>query len=234
MASKLSYYDGCSSNRDYKFIRSVNSFISNVYENKELIIVSDGCNITNRLYNQYFKDFNNIKLIIEKDSSKFFRGIIRQKGIDFSNGDIITFLDIDDEFLPNHLDIIYNNFKDNDWIFMNNYVRKNNGSYYLRESELKEAYIGTSNISYKKSIPISWEGFDGYGHDWKLINKLLSMNLKYEKIQYSGYVIRHLYDQSKKTQKSLASVMNLTKNNSNHLTLCKNILFNGIWIGFSN
>jgi hypothetical protein len=44
-----------------------------------------------------------------------------------------------------------------------------------------------------------------------------------------GY--RNLYEPSKKTHKSLACVMNLTKN---ILTLCKNILFNGVWICFSN
>lgn len=192
MPSKLSYYEGSSSNREERFIRSVNSFLLNTYPNKELIIVSDNCNITKRIYNEYFKNLNNIKFVYENSEGKIFRGLIREIGVKFSNGDIITFLDTDDELLPNHLDIISNNINNFDWIYMNNYVRKDNGEYYLRESILEKAYIGTSNISYKKYLPVSWENCDGYGHDWIFIQKLIQLNINYNKIPYSGYIIRHL------------------------------------------
>lgn len=196
MASKLSYYKGSSSNRSEKFIRSVNSFLLNTYPNKELIIISDNCDITEKIYNNNYKDIENIKFIYEKSSGGLFRGLIREIGVKKSDGDIITFLDTDDELLPNHLDIISNNFNidKNDWIYFNNYVRRDNGKYYLRESKIERAYIGTSNIAYKKNVPVTWEDCDGYGHDWNFIKKLVELNVNYKKVSYSGYIIRHLLD----------------------------------------
>jgi glycosyltransferase involved in cell wall biosynthesis len=46
MASFLGDYPNAASNRDKKLIRAVNSFINQSYENKELVIVSDGCTKT--------------------------------------------------------------------------------------------------------------------------------------------------------------------------------------------
>ena len=59
MASFLGSYPGRSSNPEDKFIRAVKSFITQTYENKELIIVSDGCQMTNMLYKNLFIFFKN-------------------------------------------------------------------------------------------------------------------------------------------------------------------------------
>ena len=91
MASRLGYYEGSASNREERFIRAVNSFISNSYQNKELIISSDGCHITNRLFDEYYKDYSNIKLIYGDRPENDFMGIVRQRGIDESTGDVICF-----------------------------------------------------------------------------------------------------------------------------------------------
>ena len=40
---------------DKKFVRAVNSFLKQTHEDKELIIVSDGCQITNKLYEEHYK-----------------------------------------------------------------------------------------------------------------------------------------------------------------------------------
>ena len=63
MASFLLPYPGSATNRDKKFVRAVNSFKKQTYQNKELIIVSDGCSLTVELYNKFFKNDSNIKLI---------------------------------------------------------------------------------------------------------------------------------------------------------------------------
>lgn len=192
MASRLSYYEGAASDREYKFIRSVNSFLSNTYENKELIISSDGCDITNRLYNEHYKNNPNIKLVFGDKSDDIFRGVVRQRGINFSDGDIICFLDTDDELLPNHLEIIMSNINDVDWLYMNNIVMRDDNTTYLRECKLEKSFVGTSSIAYNKKLPVSWDGCDGYGHDWVFINQLIHLDSTYKKIDYSGYLIRHL------------------------------------------
>ena len=46
MPSFLGEYDGCASDRENKFIRSVHSFLENSIDEKELIVVGDNCEIT--------------------------------------------------------------------------------------------------------------------------------------------------------------------------------------------
>lgn len=119
MQSYLKDYPGARSNPIPKFIRAVNSFKSQLYKNSELIIVSDGCELTNEVYNSNFKNDENIKLIyVDKKSSNrmyevkddkiFYRGYPRKIGVSIATGDFITYMDSDDYILPEHLTIINN------------------------------------------------------------------------------------------------------------------------------
>lgn len=118
MQSYLHDYPGSRSNPELKFIRSVNSFLSQTYENKELIIVSDGCEITKSLYDSYYKNNKEIRFVyldkklddvsntqeIKDNNKKFtFRGIPRGIGCYLATGDIISYLDSDDIILPYRL-----------------------------------------------------------------------------------------------------------------------------------
>ena len=66
MPSFLSQYDGCAKNREQKFIRAVDSFIAQTYNDKELVIVADGCLKTKNLYEQLYSKNPDIKFIAAK------------------------------------------------------------------------------------------------------------------------------------------------------------------------
>lgn len=109
MQSFLSDYPGSRSNPEEKFIRAVYSVILQDDPDWELIIISDGCDITERLYNNYFKNYSNIsfkkvakpkntEMYSESEGNKMFRGTPRAKGVSMACGNWICYLDSDDVF----------------------------------------------------------------------------------------------------------------------------------------
>lgn len=121
MQSYLGDYPGSRSNPKQKFIRAVNSFLSQIHEDRELIIVSDGCEITKELYDNLYKDCDDIKFVyldkknkkdtnsikLEEDKKIFnFRGLPRALGCTVATGEIICYFDSDDIILPHHLSIL--------------------------------------------------------------------------------------------------------------------------------
>ncbi len=123
MASYLLPYPGAATNRDKKFVRAVNSFKKQTYQNKELIIVSDGCPLTIDLYNKFFSSDENIKLI-QIPKQQLYSGEMRNVALQVVDGDIISYLDSDDILGPNHLQIIVDQFDLDkyDWIYYNDYM----------------------------------------------------------------------------------------------------------------
>jgi glycosyltransferase involved in cell wall biosynthesis len=110
----LGPYPGARSNPQYKFIRAVNSFLLQKHQDKELIIVADGCDESKLLYEHCFHAFPEIKFAYVargdlprmydvRDNKKWFRGIPRQVGRTIASGDLITYMDADDIMLPSRL-----------------------------------------------------------------------------------------------------------------------------------
>ena len=195
MASYLLPYPGSASNRDKKFIRAVNSFKKQTYENKELVIVSDGCPLTVDLYNQYFSNESNIK-ILQIPKQQLYSGAMRNIALDVVDGDIISYLDSDDVLGPKHLEIIVNQFdiEKHDWVFYNDYMvtEPTFKKLYLRTVEPRWASIGTSSISHKNIKDIRWG--TGYGHDFLFMFKMASMGLKFKKLEkMPEYLVCHYY-----------------------------------------
>lgn len=108
MMSYLYDYPGARSKPIPKFHRAVRSFMNQTYQNKELIIVSDGCDITVREYQEHWSDVPNIKLVQCKKSSYIWPGSQRQKGIGAATGDWIGYLDTDDIIHPDHIQNVIN------------------------------------------------------------------------------------------------------------------------------
>lgn len=192
MPSYLGDYHGAAKDRELKFIRAVDSFRRQNYADKELIVVSDGCQKTIDLCNRF-----KIQLF-QLPKQKPFSGEVRNFGIKYAKGQIITYLDTDDYYEQGHLSsIMYNGFihmsrrgipfeRDNDWVYWDDYVLTNDFVKHKRSTELKFAKIGTSCIAHKKN-DVKWD--DGYGHDFKFIQQLTG---KHEKIETAGYVVCHI------------------------------------------
>lgn len=116
MQSYLHDYPGSRSNPEQKFIRAVNSFLEQTHDDKELIIVADGCSITPEIF---YKNWPNDKrlnfayihknapsMYEVKDGKTLYRGTPRRIGCSLAQGDVITYLDTDDIMLPTHLENI--------------------------------------------------------------------------------------------------------------------------------
>jgi len=164
------------SNPEDKFRRAVASFLYQSFFDAELIIISDGCDKSQKIYDEEFSRFPKIRFKkIEKQP--LFSGSVRQSGIEMAQGDIITYLDHDDFLGCGHLKIINDNFNTSkySWAFYNDYLiqGKENDSHIFKEREVKPQlfYIGTSMISHKKSLNAVWP--DGYAHDWRMIESCL-------------------------------------------------------------
>lgn len=142
MQSYLGEYPGSRSDSDKKFLRAVQSFIDQTDKNSELIIVSDGCEITHKLYYKHFKSDDRIKYVyVDKDTpnmyegsdEKYYRGLPRQVGRSVATGEITAYMDSDDVILENfvlHLKYFWNRHPNEDWginvSWYDNIYRKNN------------------------------------------------------------------------------------------------------------
>ncbi len=221
MMSYLSDYPSGAKFREQKFIRAVNSFINQTHENKELVIVSDGCEKTNTLYDILYKENTQIKLIKQpKNNDSKYPGVLRQIGIDHSSGDRIMYLDSDDYYHPERISKIDEQFDDElDWVcgassyptqrkdddkkldyqFINevNINLKHSVNDYIwckGTGNLQNRSVGTHSLTHNKDVAgCRWGNFkDDKPEDHSFIDDLLEANLKYKEIDNSTYYICHL------------------------------------------
>jgi len=193
MPSYLEEYDGCASNRTEKFTRAIESFEKQNYDNKELIIIADGCINTIGLSTQYKLHNDKIK-IVSIPKQPLFSGNVRQQGVLAATGELICYLDTDDILGDGHLSNIVNNYnKENfDWCYFNDVLRIKKTFLSTRNVELKHTFIGTSNIAHRKLSKALWRDCDGYGHDWLFIQGLINNYPNHKKIYGCNYQVCHV------------------------------------------
>ena len=95
----LGEYEGCAEDREEKFVRAINSFLNNDYDNKELVIVGDACAKSLRILYEKFTDemkSKKIKFYNMPKKQKLFSGKLRTTGLKICDGDYIMYLDSDD------------------------------------------------------------------------------------------------------------------------------------------
>lgn len=117
-------------NRGELVMKSVLSVFSQTYQNWELIIVDD-CSKDNTVDVLQRLTDERIKLVLLDRNGE--RGAARNVGINKSKGEYIAFLDSDDEFLPEHLEVLVNEMKSS-----------NTPGLYFTNSLLEVEGVGTS------------------------------------------------------------------------------------------
>ena len=107
--------------------RAIDSVINQTYKNIEIIIVDDGStDKTPEVIKNYQKEFSNIIYIRNVSSSG--ANVSRNKGIKIAKGKFIAGLDDDDEFMPNRIELLVENY-DEKFAFITS------NDEYIRESE---------------------------------------------------------------------------------------------------
>ncbi len=181
---------------DLKFKRAVNSFLKQTYEDKELIIVSDGCEKTTQIYEEFFSKNENIKLIpIPKQP--LYSGVMRNIAYDIADGQIITYLDADDVIGKTHLQTIADQFDINQWdaVYYDDWMllNKDFSKFHARIVEPRYGSIGTSSISHKHPKLLKngeYLKFSiGYGHDFCFFMKIASLGYKFKKLDKPPFYI---------------------------------------------
>lgn len=192
MASYLGDYPNRAKNPEKKFIRAVKSFLNQTYENKELIIIADGCDITEGLYNQYFSKIPNIKFKKIKKQA-IYSGECRNAAFDLADGQIISYLDNDDVIGKKHLEIIMEQFDDEvDLVYYDDYLVQSADfkQLYKRINETRYGAIGTSAITHRNKDWLRWT--TGYGHDWTFVMTAIVNGMRFKKLDKTPeYLIAH-------------------------------------------
>ena len=176
-------------NPEGKFVRAVNSFINQTFQDCELIIISDGCDKSKEIVKRFTDPRIRFKQI---EKQVLFSGKVRQSGIEISEGEIICYLDHDDVYGENHLEIINANFDTEkyDYVYFNDYVLQSLSEAIEREVSPAVFHIGTSSIAHTRACNVVWG--DGYCHDWRMINTYL-IGKRSIKIPTPEYYVCHFH-----------------------------------------
>lgn len=189
-----------------KFIaESIESVISQTYTNWELIIINDGStDNTQYIIDEYTKKDVRILSYYQENGKQ---GKARNNGLSRSKGDLIAFLDSDDLWLPQKIEISVDEFykRDQDVLFTNTYIFNNledlkslkelpstnlmSGMYFGMEGLKHFLYLNRIpmlTVLIKKDAILSIGGFKdrGIAEDYQLWLSLLA----------SGYKIRAIED----------------------------------------
>ncbi len=193
----MSPYPGSAKNLPKKFRRAVNSVLKQSYRNFELIVISDGCQETNKIlkteYNQYLK--SGLIKLVELPRHELFTGAVRQAGIDRANGVVLCNLDVDDEILPNHLWNIKTAFnpETHDWAYFNLWRQLDDlqGVEEVLNATPDLDNLCTANVIWKKDLNVSWDNCSGR-QDNKAFNiQLLEKYPLKIKLYGCSYIVRH-------------------------------------------
>jgi glycosyltransferase involved in cell wall biosynthesis len=129
---------------------SISSLISQTYANWEAIIINDGSvDDTAEIADSWCKKDTRIKLISTANNGL---SSARNTGIEFSTGEIISLLDADDKYEPNHLSLLIHEFYQKSDIVFTGYTYFSISTTIQHTVRLDEG-INFSNILYGNIVP---------------------------------------------------------------------------------
>jgi glycosyltransferase involved in cell wall biosynthesis len=191
MASRIADYPSSARNKEEKLLRAVNSVMIQTFPDWELNIIADGCQKTVDIIQKFIED-DRVRLW-EVEHTHLWSGRPRNKGIEQANGEWITYLDIDDIFGENHLQIINDGLGNFDWVWFNDIRFRPRLDYWFENqcNIVKRGKHGTSNIAHKRNLEVFWDENGKYSHDFYFAQKLLHFR-NGSKIATPEYYVCHI------------------------------------------
>lgn len=189
-------------NRENHIAKAIESLLAQSFQNWEAIIVDDGSNDgTLSIINQY-KNEKRIQIVIMDENEGV--ASARNKGIEFANGDYLTFLDSDDWYKPNHLESRYSILEEQDIDLLHGGVEiigkkkvpdKNDVT---KDIDLSECVIGGTffiNLGTASDIA-SFDNSIQYSEDSDLFDKFVDNDKAIVKTNLKTYVYNRTLDDS--------------------------------------
>ena len=219
MMSYLGHYPGARSKPVPKFNRAIQSFVNQTLKDCELIIVSDGCELTNQEYEANWSNHDNITLIKPEKSKDKWPGVKRQLAREIAKGEWIIYLDADDVYTSDYLEKVASHIDDKHSVMLNTSptmgderitlkrnieikglyppVSYSRASLFMPGTRIENMYnnakiygLGTASIIHKNSVSCEWKNSDKRGEDANFCMDLANTH-PYKMISVIGYVICH-------------------------------------------
>lgn len=188
MPSLLHDYPGSATRKNEKILRAINSVIGQTFEDWELIIGADGCELTEWIIKKHITD-SRVKCIMVQHKGCWSNSA-RNAALDQAKGEYILYLDIDDCYDKDHLKIINEQLNGEDWVW-SNYWTHYTGKWTEQQSDMEQyAMCGTPNPIHASRLGLRW-GVAGYGHDYHFIQQLLTFPNN-RQIKTAQYMMCHI------------------------------------------
>jgi len=189
-------------NRASFLSRSIGSVIKQDFLDWELIVIDDGSTDHTKEVVNSFND-PRIKYFYQENSE---RSAARNKGIDQANSDWVCFLDSDDEYLPEHLEVIHKCLmsKDSPRFILTGNIIKNKNSQIKHPLinmdanvlvEIATKFVLMNSICIEKRI-LEQEQFNETYKIWEDTHLWLRIAAQYPVYQIEEYTtIQHIHEQ---------------------------------------
>jgi len=187
LPSLLQDYPGSTTCKDKKLFRAIESVLKQTNQNFELIVISDGCALTEYIVKHNFTD-KRIKLI-KVEHKELWNNAPRNAGINIAKGKYIIYIDSDDKWGENHLRIINDQITNEDWLYFNDRAWIGDRWIEREVDPTQYGHCGTSTICHAARLGLRWERV-GYGHDFHFIQQLIKFAGK--KITTPEYYVCHI------------------------------------------